>query len=379
MKHGSMLFTCMLLCLLWGASTGYAQQPLSLERAFQLALLHNPDLEMTHFDTAIADAEILKAKAFPNPVLLSDNGIAEDTYRIGIEQTIPLGGKRKHRLEIAQIKKEQAQHAHQQHQLTIRHQVRRAYTQLYIAQQRLLVFQQFKTHPPSLPHTVQTVKEKLQLAELNRQYLLSQTDAEQAQYQLNYLLGQPLETPWQLLHPPVDIYSKADFTVAGRPAKPLTLRLAEAEVKAAQAERIPNLILAAGPDMVFGDTTDINAFIIAAMEIPLFNRQQGEIRAAKTRQAQLQTARQSQERQRELEIRQALKQLEVQQQIMAQYQPFLFASAQAKKTSFTHQDLLMRLELRKKYDQALSSYQEAIGTLEQAAGQMISSSIKPTD
>lgn len=75
---------------------------LSLEEAVALAVNHNPDLAVSKFSTRMAESETLGASLFPNPDLefeYEDFDAPEKTLTIGY--LIELGGKRSHRMGLA--------------------------------------------------------------------------------------------------------------------------------------------------------------------------------------------------------------------------------------------------------------------------------------
>lgn len=75
---------------------------LSLEKAVAAALRHNPDLAASTFGARLAESEKLASSLFPNPELefeYEDFDAPEKTLTIGY--LIELGGKRRHRMEVA--------------------------------------------------------------------------------------------------------------------------------------------------------------------------------------------------------------------------------------------------------------------------------------
>lgn len=75
---------------------------LSLEQAVALAIKHNPDLAVSKFSTRMAESETIGASLLPNPELefeYEDFDAPEKTLTIGY--LIELGGKRSHRMNVA--------------------------------------------------------------------------------------------------------------------------------------------------------------------------------------------------------------------------------------------------------------------------------------
>ncbi len=76
---------------------------LTLDQALAIADKENPQAKAALSQIEVARAEKLIAGAFPNPSLITDNGIrSEQTYRfVGLEGTLELGGKRRGRIKVA--------------------------------------------------------------------------------------------------------------------------------------------------------------------------------------------------------------------------------------------------------------------------------------
>lgn len=77
---------------------------LSLQDALAIADKENPQAKAALSQIEVARAEKLIAGSFPNPSLVTDNGIrSEQTYRfVGLEGTLELGGKRGGRIKVAE-------------------------------------------------------------------------------------------------------------------------------------------------------------------------------------------------------------------------------------------------------------------------------------
>lgn len=276
-------------------------EPLTMERALEMALQGNPVLQATEAGLRAAEAEILTAGARPNPVALSDNGIAEYTYRVGFEQTFELGGKRRRRIDLAKsaYKLAEAEARHELHEL--KRELRQTYTQLYIAQQTQRLYE---SHLFTLDRALQTDKADalcrqrlvLQKARLQEELAGQTTQALQAGHTLNARMNQPLERQWapatpeRKTVPGENLDTLLETAVAQHPELTqgsLAMTQHMLELKRVKAERIPDFRLAAGPDMVFDDEPNFGAFIIAVMEVPIFDRKQGEIRKLEARREQL--------------------------------------------------------------------------------------------
>ena len=85
----------------------------------------------------INDAQIIEASKFINPSVMADTGYAEKTYRIGIEQTIELGNKRKKRIKLAKANKEITEAQVITALIDLRNDIRISYIEAYKAQEQL--------------------------------------------------------------------------------------------------------------------------------------------------------------------------------------------------------------------------------------------------
>jgi cobalt-zinc-cadmium efflux system outer membrane protein len=215
--------------------------------------------------------------------------------------------------------------------LGLRSDVRRAYTQLFNTQQREEAYRDILRTSEQLVDISKKRERAGDIATLDvlQTEIVSvnaRNDLQSAAYQaiearnrLSVLLNQPLPSSTQLAPPTA--FPQADLlklpsptpsdtiTLQGsvqeattnlenlietaltrRPEiQELSQRLAvtQAQLSLARANRIPNLTVAAGPDIVTGDEGAFNAFIVGNLELPVFNRQQGPMAEALARQQQL--------------------------------------------------------------------------------------------
>ena len=138
-------FYIFLICLLC-ISPSYSQNiiQLNLDQALQLAYENNPRLKSEKLGLGINKADILTARARPNPQLISDSGIAEDTYRVGISYNFELGGKRKKRTLISESELRKAEFGLEELTLNFKQEVRTAYCELYYARENLALREELK-------------------------------------------------------------------------------------------------------------------------------------------------------------------------------------------------------------------------------------------
>lgn len=206
-----MLFRFFVLMLLFLSSAALAQtfdgvnlhaeqitERLSVDQAIDIAREQNPAIQAELARSRIADAEIVTAKALPNPMILSDNGVAEDSYRLGIQQNILLGGKIKNRVRVAQAKKELLSVELRSALLQLRRSVRAAYAELYTIRERKRILELLLKHYEEFEHTTPEIENKIQIqfVETTTRSDLKNVlyEEKMAIHNLNGLLYKPLET-----------------------------------------------------------------------------------------------------------------------------------------------------------------------------------------
>jgi outer membrane protein, heavy metal efflux system len=395
---------------------------LTLDHALELGITQNPQIKAAQAREGFSDAEIMTTAARLNPSLISDNGIAEDTYRLGIEQTVRLGGKRQKRVAVAVAKKEAVLADIQTTILNLRQNIRKAYTHLYSLQARQVRFQEILETNIRLLDIARKREEAGDIAQLDVLQaeivvLNTQNDSTklsqqliQARNILSMLLNQPLALSVSLMPPniasptvqpylkpgngialrgnvsqeDVAIDSLLDQALQNRPElqeNAAQIQVTERQLSLATANRIPDLTLAAGSDLVTGDNSQFSAFIIGRIDLPLFNRQQGPIQEALQRQTQLQQEQVSVKNQISLEVANAYSAFLLNQEQLKRYEAEILPKAQEVVTKsqrsfevgkstilmpLTAQQSFMNAQIG--YLQALADYQNAISDLERAVG-----------
>lgn len=281
----------------------------------------HPRIAALRAERAVLDARVLTArKSIPNPSILSDNGTAEYTYRLGITQTLELGPKRRSRVAVAQ-----GQHAILDAELRIaaadlRADARRTYMEAFFAQER----------EKQLIDLIRSVDNLLRIADerpgeipkadvleagitrLKARQALEQTkfDHLQADLRLNSLLSNPPSVELDLTSPARDRPPKwlvvdnddwrNEFLAAydllideALRQRPELARLRSArdvvgkEERLARARRAPDVTMSLGPDYVPGGKPLWGGFVMVSLQVPIFDRQQGPLAEARARRTQL--------------------------------------------------------------------------------------------
>lgn len=418
----------MLDCGLLSAWAEPVANALTLEQALQIAIQNNPHLKAVRAELGIAEAAIKTANARINPSIMSDNGVAEKTYRLGVAQIIELGGKRRKRVSLASAQRDVAMSDINVQWLELRNSVRRAYAQAYNAQERQQNYEiilHATDEMLALAHQPETRGQfsdmdilQTEIASVNAQNDLQVSIQERVitRNQLNNLLNQPLGTSIPLAAPnlipslplqpqrmaalrerieqlpatvnAVDMGDVDDLLEDAYQNRPEIQRIQQQfqviqkEMTLVKAQRIPDLQLTIGPDLVVEPgQRQFNVFVIGNMEVPVFNRQQGPIQEAVARRFQLEQEQLALRNQVAVDVTNAytafqmslLRLKRYEKQLLPYSKEVLAKSLQVFKQGKT--PILMPLQARQAYIntqfgylQTLLDLQNAISDLEKALG-----------
>ncbi len=395
--------------------------PLTLEQALEQAALNNPGIVAMKAQLGISDAAIVTAKTPLNPSVISDNGIAEKTYRLGIQQTFQLGGKRGRRVALAKTQRDVIESQVKAAVLDLRSNLRKAYTRFYIAQQRLSAYEEMVQTNEHLV-TITSKREKagdvpsldvlqaeLSAVRVSNNAQTAFAEMIQARNNFNILLGQPFARSWLLENPQKsphaqqttapspgvalkggvgltdsDLEALVQEGLAQRPElqqNRLEILASDQQLALARANRVPDFNLAVGPDWVLGSEGQLSAFVVGSFELPLVNRQQGPILSAKATKIQLQSQKNVLTNQITLDIVNAYTTFSLNQGRLERYETVLMPKAKRvvdlSQRSFQEgkANILIPLnaqqaymETHLEYLQAVTDYQNALSDLERAVG-----------
>lgn len=380
---------------------------LSLDEALELALKQNRKLQASKAQLAISDADIKIAKARLNPNLISDSGIAERTYRLGIEKSFELGDKRNKRTELALSDKAIHTESINTDILNLQSEVRLNFIKLFILQEKHKLFQETLDNTEALLEIF--VKHagngdnanidvlQIEIANLNTKNELGNIELQlnEAQNNFNALLNQPLETKLELIHPNQSPTSLSEnrsinelinLAIQNRPELQQNLNTQKSainQLKLAKANRIPNLSLTIGPDLITKSSGNdsVGVFVMSNMQIPLFNRQQGQIESAIARQAQLELEQAALAKQVELEVINSYNSLNLNKEQISRYELEITPKAQTvnekAKRCFEEGKCLVLIPINAQqsflssklgYFDSLAAYQNSVCNLERAVG-----------
>jgi cobalt-zinc-cadmium efflux system outer membrane protein len=301
---------------------------LTLRRAFELALANNPSLAAAELEIEAREAEALQAGLFPNPELeaevediyggttgppadeqdLSELAAAEAT--VVISQTIELGGKRRKRRQVAEQEADLASWEFEARRLELLGEIHAVFVELLAAQDRLRLAGGLYVVATRADETAQAKVEAGKVPPLERQRTATalaqvagerdraMAEVEGLRYQLAAFWGE--DTPRfesasgslaTLLSVPS--YEQLVSTLESHPDLARfgnEIRKREAELDLARAQAIPDPTLSVGAR--YFHETENHAFLFGiGIPIPVFDRNQGNIRAARTRLEQTERER----------------------------------------------------------------------------------------
>ena len=275
-----------------------AGQTLSLDRALELAGATSPTLDAAEADIQAAAAARTVAGLRPNPSVTveAENVAGSGPYR-GVESLetttslalpIELGGKRSARIGVADARSQRTLIQAAITQADLRLSVIQAYAEAAAAQQRVTTARdQARIAAEGLRAAQVRVQagraspieaERANVARINADAEVERTQrlVEVARYSLSRIIGQPvagnLDTGWfanvRAAYGPMQaIESAGTLAMAAAEAD---LAIADAGVRLARAQRVPDLTVGAGARYM-RDTGDTAALFSISIPLPLFN------------------------------------------------------------------------------------------------------------
>ena len=284
---------------------------ITLSKAIELGVLNNPTLKAAQAKLGISDAQILQAGLLSNPNIISDNGFAEDTFRVGIEQTIELGNKRSRRIKLAKMQKDVVQQEIITTILDVRSKVRSSYIQTYNAQQKLIASREILETITNLEKIAKEREKKgnvenLDILQAEITVINAKNNIQSAKLELNeafnslsanigkhlnrtIVLAPPdLMKEFNISTPMVEndktINILIEYAYANRPEIKViekNIEVQNQKLKLAHSNIVPDLKMSVGADFVTGDSKRNSTFIMGSLGMPIFNRQQGVIKEVK--------------------------------------------------------------------------------------------------
>lgn len=276
MRLFGMAFTLILLIsAACAADTGTIG--LSLKEAVDMALRQNSSLMAARGDVEAADASERSARALANPEIVVTPGIAGEAgseEELFISQPLEINGARKIRSGIARARKDGVQAAARSVEREIIRSVKQTYWDIVQAEQIVALDRESLSLAETLHQAAQrqldigsapgaqVVKTQVELSRARQALARSESDLAQTKSALNTLLGRPADTPFT----PADKLASESLQVdetalkaAAQEHRPelaearSTLAVLQAQVKAVDAQRRPDLAIQARQEKFGGE------------------------------------------------------------------------------------------------------------------------------
>ena len=321
-----------------------------------------------------------------------------------------LGGKRGKRIALARANQDVVRSEISTARLNLRSDVRRTYTRLYNAQQRQTTYEDIlasnqqlvqvarKRYKAGAIPEVDVMQAELAAVQAENNAQNAFGDSIQTRNSLNILLNKPLSSNLKLISPAQSDISREGVGASQSDLERLvqqalsqrpelqggisSLVVAERQLDLAKANRIPDITLAAGPDLVVEQgAKELNVFLLGSIDIPLFDRQQGPILEALARRVQVEKEQAALKNRIFLEVTNAYSGYELNRQRLIRYETEILPKAQIlvekSRRSFEvgKSNILFPINAQQAYQQtrldylqAILDYENAITDLERAVG-----------
>lgn len=303
------------------------QDGLTVERLIELGGSRRADLMAARQRLAIAEGRLLQARLRPNPTFDAEygsprflGGEAESEFSAGVSQVFELGGKRSRRIAVAELALQQvrAEVLALERQLAV--EIRTAYTNALAAARQLDVLEKLIAADEEIVRITEArLKEgdvapldvnlvKVESNRLKVQAIQAKSELETQLLQLKTLTGSDVAESLRLV-PQADRPPRLDLGLneltelalkerADLQAARLGEQLGTARINLARANAVPNVAgvlkysrnkqIIDFPAAIGGNTVNRDSELIfgVSIDIPIFNRNQGEIASAKGEQVQ---------------------------------------------------------------------------------------------
>lgn len=290
---------------------------MTLQEAEKRFLARNLSLIAERYNIDMAQAQVTQARLFDNPVISLEQNIynrlngkyfdlgSEGESAVEIEQVIQIAGQRNKRVRLERVNKEIAEYQFEEVLRTLRSELNKTFVEVYFLTRSISVYDK---EIESLGQLLRATKEQqskgnVSLLESSRleALLLSlrkerndvENDLVGRQGELNLLLNIPAGQKTSLLLDDVGVLKQINLStisfaeMSGMLAMRPDLKVARAEVNAAKANLRLQRSMAAPEFSVKGMYDRAGNFINnyfavgISLSVPIFNRNQGNIRSAK--------------------------------------------------------------------------------------------------
>lgn len=390
---------------------------INIDDTVALGIQNNPKIQAVMMQTGLSDADIKEAGMRFNPKLYLDATFGENSYKGGFEQTFELGGKRVKRVAVAKAQKEVLMQEIATEIINLRRDIRLAYIKLFAAKERLKNANEICDLTKKLTDIAKKKEYAGQIAMIDvlqseivnlkakSDIQTAQADVIKAFNELNNLTGCKLDSADDLTNPEIKnvisddlladndveniISALSEQAFQTRPElKRLQRSLEQTKrlEKLAKSEFVPNLTIAAGPDLEIKRDerprkTDFGAFTTITMDIPIFNHGQAGVMRAKAQRTVYEKQLNDTKNQILLELKNCYADFVQTEKSLKIYQTELLPKSKdvLAKSEYSFKegksDILMSLNaqeayirIKTDYINTLENYYNSLGNLERAVG-----------
>jgi cobalt-zinc-cadmium efflux system outer membrane protein len=403
-----------LLCLTGAA--GLAAEPptvtgtITLREALAAALLGNPEISAAAGEIRMRDGLAVQAGLLPNPSLSAElenvggsgdfEGVDSAESTLKLSQLIELGGKRGKRMELAALERDSARWDYEVRRVTTLADTARAFIAVVALQQRVEIIdsvvrltsesaaaldEQLRAGAAQ-PAEAMRARVAVGQAEILRTQRAGELAA--ARVQLSALWGSARPGfdraigALDAIAPPPPL----DTMLAGIEGNPDLARWAtalaqrDASVRVEQSRAVPDVTVTAGP-RYFSDTQEVGLVFELGLPLPIFDRNQGAIAAARAERDRADAERQAARTAVHSELLQAYEQLRAayEQAVALRERMVPAAEAARRRTDEAYRAGAVRaldvldaqrtaFELRDQAVEALAAYHVALVDVERLSG-----------
>ncbi len=304
-----------------------SQDGLTVEKLLELGASRRADLQAARQRLTIAEGRLQQARFRPNPTLSGEYGTArilgggdENALSVGVTQVFETGGKRNRRVAVAELELQQVRAEVSALERRLAVDIRTAYTNALSAARQLDVLEKLIGANLEIVRVIEArLKEgdvapldvnlvKVEADRLRIQVIQARNDLETALLQLKTLIGADVAEAVRLApqteRPPrldLGLSELTEFALKERPdlqAARLGEELGTARIDLAKANSVPNVAgsitytrnrrITDFPASIGGSVVgrDNELSFGVTVDIPIFNRNQGEIASATGEQLQ---------------------------------------------------------------------------------------------
>lgn len=292
------------------------QKPLTLQEAGRQFFVNNLELIAERYNIEMAEAEVIQAKLFENPVISLEQNVynrlngkyfdmgKEGEAVVEIEQLIYIAGQRNKRVRVEKLNKEMAVHQFEEVLRTLKSELNSKFIELYYTEKYLSIYDKEIEYLQQLLEVMKEQNDKgnISLLEKSRiQALLLSLQQERnetsnqlisLQGDMKLLLGLNASETFEPVFDEsvlkqIDITSIPFIELNNRLAERPDLKMARTNIQASRANvslqkslAFPEVSLKGSYDRA-GNFCDNYFAIGLSISIPVFNRNQGNIKSAR--------------------------------------------------------------------------------------------------